>query len=102
MGIQHNAGKIFDLIFKLYIRKESITPRKILEITKMPGEDIDRAIKYLKALGIIDITLTFGNYKNLQNFVFIGIPPRGINIVEDDKKFFEVFNIGKKSISWKL
>ena len=98
MGIQQDAGKIFYLSYKMYLKKDTINPEKLLEITKMDGNDIDRAVKYLKDLDLIDVIHTLGNNQGLQHFIFRRITPQGINVAEDKRKFFDTFQLDKDSI----
>ena len=100
MGIQENAGKIFYLMYQMYLKDESVNPERLLEVTKMEGKDIDRAIKYLKDKYLIDIILTLGNYQEVQHFILNKITPNGINIAEDDTEFIRTFKINPKEIHW--
>lgn len=93
MGIQNNAGKILKIIYHRYLEDEIIEPKVLVKELELPGRDIDKAIKYLKDLGLIDIAHTMGNYEGVQNFVFKTLTPSGINVIEDDEKFKEVFNL---------
>lgn len=100
MGIQENAGKIFYLMYQMYLKDESINPQRLLEITNMEGKDIDRAIKYLKDKYLIDIILTLGNHQGVQHFILKKITPDGINVAEDDTEFIRTFKINPKEIRW--
>ncbi len=105
MTIKGYAGEILLFIYDCYVNdKDSVNPEKLLETTKWEGNRIDRAIKYLKDIGAIDIILTLGNVKGVQNFILKGLPPLGINIVEDQPEFKRNFgfgvNIGLLKFSW--
>lgn len=93
MGIQNDAGKILKIIYQRYIEDERIEPEVLVTRSGLDGREIDKAIKYLKDLGLIDIVHTMGNYEGVQNFVFKKLTPRGINIVENKQKFKETFNL---------
>lgn len=105
MTIQNDAGKILLFIYDSYANdKDSVSPEKLLEITKWDGNRIDRAIQYLKDVGAIDIILTLGNVRGVQHFILKKITPLGINIVENQPEFkrnfgFEV-NLGLLKFSW--
>lgn len=104
MGIQKDAGKILLFIYQCYIKDESVNAEKLLQTTKWEGNRIDRAIKYLKDIGAIDIILALGNVNGVQNFILKGLTPLGINIVENQPEFkrnfgFEV-NLGLLKLSW--
>ena len=86
MGIQEDANKLLDYIYKEYVDDgKSINPRTLLDKFKPEGWDgkkIDRAIKYLKSIGAIDITLMMGNDEGIQNFIMGGLTPEGIKMAE--------------------
>ena len=104
MGIQKDAGEILLFIYQCYIKDESVNAEKLLETTKWEGNRIDRAIKYLKDIGAIDIILTLGNISGVQHFILKGLTPLGINIVENQPEFKRNFgftvNLGVISFSW--
>lgn len=87
-------------MYQMYLKDESINPKRVLEITKMDGKDIDRAIKYLKDKYLIDIILTLGNHEGVQHFILKKITPEGINVAEDDTEFISTFGINPKEIHW--
>ena len=99
MGIQKDAGEILLFMYDKYINDdEKVNAEVLLDTTKWEGNRIDRAIKYLKDIGAIDIILTLGNVKGVQHFILKKITPLGINIVENQLEFkrnfgFEV-NLG--------
>ncbi|HGJ64173.1 TPA: hypothetical protein ENS27_02150 [bacterium] len=104
MGIQKDAGEILLFIYQCYIKDESVNAEKLLETTKWEGNRIDRAIKYLKDIGAIDIILTLGNIGGVQYFILKGLTPLGINIIENQHEFKRNFgftvNLGVISFSW--
>ena len=105
MTIKSDAGEILLFIYDCYVNdNDSANPEKLLESTKCDVDRIDRAIKYLKDIGVIDIILTLGNLKGIQHFILKKITPMGINIVENQPEFkrnfgFEV-NLGLLKFSW--
>ena len=105
MGIQKDAGEILLFFYDCYVNdKGSVNAERLLEETKWDGKRIDRAIKYLKDMGAVDIILTLGNVKGVQHFILKKITPIGINIIENQKEFsrnfgFEV-NLGLIKFSW--
>lgn len=105
MGIKKDAGEILLFIYDCYVNdKDSVNPEKLLETTKWEGNRIGRAVKYLKEIGAIDITLLLGENKGIQNFIFEKIPPKGIHMIETKPEFkrnfgFEV-NLGLLKFSW--
>ncbi len=104
MGVQHDAGEILLFLYKSYINGQQINAKKLLETTGWSGNRIDRALKYLKDIGAIDLILTLGNIGGIQNFIFKGLTPTGINIVENQKEFKQSFgfevNLGILKFSW--
>lgn len=96
MGIRNDAGKIFQIIYQQYLNKERVNAEILLEKSGMGGEEIDRAIKYLKDLGVIEVIHTLGNFNGVQNFIFRKIRPEGINIAEDDDLFYHMFKVTKE------
>ncbi len=107
MGIIKDSGEILLLIYNDYVdNSNSITPRRLLEITGWDGDRIDRAIKHLRDIGAVEFIFTMGNIKGLQNFIIRGMLPEGIQIVENKEKFkhsfgFEV-TIPFAKFSWKV
>jgi len=105
MGIKQDAGEILYFMYEDYVKdRNAITPKTLLRITNWQGSRIDKAIKYLKDIGAISIVLTMGNVDGVQNFIFRGITPIGIDIIEDKQKFnknfgFEI-NLGIFKYSW--
>ncbi|MBI2575086.1 hypothetical protein HYV82_04330 [Candidatus Woesearchaeota archaeon] len=104
MTIKGDAGEILLFIYDCYVNdRDSVNPEKLLETTKWEGNRIDRAIKYLKDIGAIDI-ITLGNVNGVQNFILKGLTPLGINIVENQPEFKRNFgftvNLGVISFSW--
>ena len=108
MTIQEDAGKILLFVYDCYVSNKSKPNTQILlDETKWDGKRIDRAIKYLKDLGALEIIFTAGQIKGLQMFILKKITPMGINIVENQPEFkrnfgFEV-NIGLNpsiKLSW--
>jgi|SRR3989338_5394285 len=105
MTINEDAGEILLFIYDCYVNdKDSVNPEILLRTTKWDGNRIDRAIKYLKDLGAIDIILLLGNEENVQNFILKNVTPIGINMVENKPEFkrnfgFEV-NLGLLKFSW--
>ncbi|MBI4454110.1 hypothetical protein HY636_05700, partial [Candidatus Woesearchaeota archaeon] len=64
MTIKGDAGEILLFMYDYYVNdKGSVNPEKLLETTKWEGNRIDRAVKYLKEIGAIDIILTMGNHQ---------------------------------------
>ena len=105
MGIQKDAGEILLFMYDRYVNDDSkVNAEVLLDTTKWEGNRIDRAIKYLKDIGAIDIILTLSNVKGVQHFILKKITPLGINIVENKPEFkrnfgFEV-NLGLLKFSW--
>ncbi len=105
MGIQNDSGKILLFIYDSYVNNKAKPNAKILlDETKWDGKRIDRAIKYLKDLGVIELIFTAGQIKGLQIFILKKINPIGINIVENQPEFkrnfgFEV-DLGLLKFSW--
>jgi len=105
MGIQKDAGEILLFMYDKYVNDDrEANAEVLLDTTKWEGNRIDRAIKYLKDMGAIDIILTLGNIKGVQHFILKKITPSGINIVENKPEFkrnfgFEV-NLALLKFSW--
>ena len=105
MTIQEDAGKILLFIYDSYIsNKAKPNAQILLDETKWDGKRVDRAIKYLKDLGALELIFTAGQIKGLQIFILKKITPMGINIVENQPEFksnfgFEV-NLGLLKFSW--
>ncbi|MBI5871990.1 hypothetical protein HZB88_02795 [archaeon] len=105
MTIKGDAGEILLFMYDWYVNdKGSANPDKLLETTKWEGNRIDRAIKYLRDIGAIDIVLDMDNHQGVQHFILKKITPLGINTVEDQPEFkknfgFEV-NLGLLKFSW--
>ncbi len=106
--IKNDAGKILLFIYDSYANdKDSVSPEKLLEVTKWDGNKIDRAIQYLKDIDAIDITFILGDVNGLRNFLFEKVTPIGTGMIENKRKFkknfgFEV-NIGLNpsvKLSW--
>lgn len=104
MGIQKDAGEILLFIYEKYVKDEAVTPEKLVNETGWDGKRLDRAIKYLKDIGAVYMTFSFGSFKGLQNFVMQGLTPVGINIVENQKEFRHTFgfqvNLRAMVFSW--
>lgn len=104
MTIKEDAGEILLFIYQCYIKDESVDESKLLQTTKWEGNRIDRAIKYLKDIGAIDIILLLGNVNGVQNFILKGLTPLGINVIENQPEFKRNFNftvnLGVISYSW--
>ncbi len=105
MTIKLDAGEILLFIYDSYVNnKPKPNAQILLDETKWEGNRIDRAVKYLKEIGAIDIVLTMGNHQGVQYFILKKITPLGINTVEDQPEFkknfgFEV-NLGVLKFSW--
>lgn len=105
MTINEDAGKILLFIYNSYVNNQTkLNAQILLDETKWEGNRIDRAVKYLKEIGAIDIVLTIGNHQGVQHFILKKITPLGINTVEDQPEFkknfgFEV-NLGLLKFSW--
>ena len=70
MTIKADAGEILLFIYECYVNnKGSVNPEKLLDTTKWDGNRIDRAVKYLKEIGAIDIVLTMGNHQGVKHFI---------------------------------
>jgi len=86
MGIQEDGNKILEFAYDEYINdRGSINPRKLIDKFGPEGWDgkrIDRAVKYLKNIGAIDIILTMGNVDGVQTFIMKELTPDGIKMVE--------------------
>ncbi len=94
MGIREDAGKILLFVYKKYINEEYyLNTESIIKGTKLPAKRINSAITYLKDIGAIQITLFFGKTDGVYNFEIDGLTPRGIDIVENKKKFKSIFGI---------
>ncbi len=105
MTIKGDAGEILLFMYDCYVNdRDSVNPEKLLETTKWEGNRIDRAVKYLKEIGAIDVILTLGNHQGVQHFILKRITPLGINIVENQPEFKENFgfevNLGLLKFSW--
>ena len=100
-----DAGEILLFMYDRYVNDDSkVNAEVLLDTTKWEGNRIDRAIKYLKDVGAIDIILTLGNVKGVQHFILKKITPLGINIVENQPEFKRNFNftvnLGFIQYSW--
>ncbi len=87
MGIIEDSHIVLRFIYDEYIDKnERVNPRKLLDKFEQEweGKRIDRAIKYLRDIGAIEIILTMGNVDGVQNFIMRKLTPRGIEIVEEE------------------
>jgi len=85
MTIQSDAKAILNFAYEEYLENRRINPEKLIQ--KFPswdGHRIDRAIKYLRDIGAIDIILMLGSNKGIQVFILRRITPIGIQMVEDD------------------
>jgi len=104
MGIQQDSGEILLFLYKSYVDDQHVDAKKLLETTKWNGARIDKALKYLKDIGAIELILALGNVEGVQNFILRGLTPAGINIVENQKEFKHTFgfevNLGLIKFSW--
>ena len=105
MTIQEDSEKILLFIYDSYINdKPEPNAQILLDETKWDGNRIDRAIKYLKDIGAIDIALFWGNYQGVQHFSLKEITPKGINMIENKPEFKINFgsevNLGLVKFSW--
>jgi carbamoylphosphate synthase large subunit len=108
MGIQKDAGELLAYIYSRYTQDVNGTGRADIENeSKWNTGRIDRAIKYLRELDLIDIMVYLGDHKSSSyGFRIGGLTPQGIDIVEDKQKFKSTFGleIGIPSVfkfSWK-
>jgi hypothetical protein len=101
MGIIKNAGRLLVLMYYMSLKKERIHPERILEMMKIPPNELDSVIKYLRDESLIDIILTFGNHNGLQHFIFKRITSEGINLVEDEEEFKDKFKLKLGDIQFK-
>ncbi|MBI5073190.1 hypothetical protein HZA99_05200 [Candidatus Woesearchaeota archaeon] len=82
MTIQNDAQKVLNLIYQKYVDENKLIENTDLLNLDLEGNRIDRAIKYLRDIGYIEIVLLMGNNNGLQNFILKKITPRGIQEVE--------------------
>ena len=82
MTIQNDAQKVLNLIYQKYVDENKLIETTDLLNLDLEGNRIDRAIKYLRDIGYIEIVLLMGNNNGLQNFILKKITPRGIQEVE--------------------
>ncbi|MBI3034092.1 hypothetical protein HYY72_02940, partial [Candidatus Woesearchaeota archaeon] len=70
MTIKGDAGEILLFMYDCYVNdKGSVNPEELLKTTKWEGNRIDRAVKYLKEIGAIDIILIMSNHQGVQHFI---------------------------------
>jgi hypothetical protein len=93
MGIKHDAGEVLVYIYHQYENDAEVNVDGLFEqFPEWDSKRIDRALKYLKELNLVKITLMCGNKNGLQNFVFSKLTPEGINAIEDKPEFQRNFN----------
>lgn len=80
MSIQKDADEILQFIYDEYVKHNvRVGPSHLLKkFSEWDGPQLDRAVKYLRDVGDIDIILTLGNQNGLQNFILRKITPQGI------------------------
>ena len=84
MPIREDSDMILRFIYQEYVEKHHLVGSKDLlwQFKDWGGSRIDRAVKYLRDQGAIDIVLFMGNQNGLQNFMLKRITPIGIDRVE--------------------
>ena len=106
MGIQKDAGELLVYIYNQYTANNTwIQSKDIIEETGWEAGRINRAIDYLKDLGLIKINLYIGNTEGVYNFGIQGLTPSGIGIIENEEQFektfgFEIGIPGVLKFSW--
>ena len=95
MTIKDDAGEILLFIYDSYANdRDSVSPEKLLEITKWDGNRIDRAIQHLKDIEAIDIRFILGDVNGLRNFLFEKVNPIGTGMIENKREFKRSFGFG--------
>ena len=81
MTIKEDSGQILIFIYDSYVNNKAKPNAQILlDETKWDGKRIDRAIKYLKDLGALELIFTAGQINGLQIFILKRVTPLGINL----------------------
>lgn len=83
MGIKRDAEEILDFIYEEYVGGIEITLESIL-LYKSDWDSlrVDRALRYLKDIGFIDVVFMVGYVDKAQNMLFNKITIDGIDFVE--------------------
>lgn len=87
MSVKEDAGNLLGYFYNAYIKGNTIKAEDVLTETNWGGTRADIAIKYLRDIGVIKITLFLGSVNGLQNFYISGLTPTGIDIIEDKSRF---------------
>lgn len=83
MTIQGDAEAVMKFMYEEYVNSREISPQSIRQkFSQWGGDRIDRAIKYLRDDGSIEIILMLGSVDGVQNFILKKMTPSGIQGVE--------------------
>jgi hypothetical protein len=81
--------KILEMLYKRFTEHpyHRITPQEFIEKLAVTQKELDFNIVYLEEKGFVELQ------KPLEGSIFVGarITPKGIDLVEDDKKLSELF-----------
>lgn len=104
MTRKKDAGELLYYFYKS-LNNHSISSESLLKETKWGSWRLENAIKYLKEIDAINITLFKEKIERLQKFVIVGLTPIGTKIIENKEKFKDIFgfelNITSEKWSWK-
>ncbi|MFA5745960.1 MAG: hypothetical protein WCX82_01355 [archaeon] len=102
MTRKKDAGELLHYFYKSSIVDHSISAEDLLKEIRWGSWRLEKAIKYLRDVDAIEITLFKEKIERLQKFVIVGLTKTGIQIIEDKSKFKTTFGfeINLESTKW--
>jgi len=94
MGVKKDAGELLlyfygELVLK---NRQQISAEHVITETRWAASKINHAFHYLKDLELLKEISGLGNFKGVDNFVVMGLSPKGIDIIENRPKFKRHFS----------
>ena len=106
MTRKKDAGELLHYFYKLSLLNKTISAENLLKETGWGSWRLEKAIKYLRDVDTIKITLSKEKIERLHLFVITGLTNTGLQIIEDKDKFKDIFgfefDLKTKKWSWQI
>jgi hypothetical protein len=99
MTTKKDAG---ELLYYFYTLNQSISAENLLKETGWGSWRLEKAIKYLRKMDLLEINLSKEKIERLQLFLITGLTKKGAQLIEDKDKFKAIFGfeIDLDSTKW--
>lgn len=102
MTTKKDAGELLYYFYKL---DQSISAENLLKETGWGSWRLEKAIKYLREMYLLEINLSKEKIERLQLFLVTGLTKKGAQLIEDKDKFKAIFgfeiDLDSTKWSWK-